>query len=833
MNFTVLPQYKAQILQQYADNMTLYPRKKGEVEDFLREREESYRLCLQFLYGHLPVSDVVSFPVELLAGYVEASLAAWEKIDYVKSIPQDLFFSFVLSHRVNSECLDGSRGVLLEELLPHVQGKTMAQAALAVNYWCYSQATYTPADDRTLGPLAIMRRTLGRCGEESVLAVAALRSVGIPARQCYCPRWSHCDDNHAWVEVWTDGVWHYLGACEPEPALDQGWFKAAASRAMLVHSKCWSHFAETENVACVTPLYDLVNCTSLYAEVRRLTVRVLEQGMPLENVEVAFQIVNYSELVTLYQEKTDAGGYAWFETGLGDLCVYIFHKGRMLLKKVDMRIQTGTLELELTEGFTLEALPERMAMDLAPPAGRSDVAARREDGAHTEKLRACERRRERYRASFPGTEGATVSDLALREAAGNWQEIRAFLADRGYPLERKEEILSTLRPKDFADITCETLLDALDAAESARGRFPEAVFRDYILAPRIADEMLLPERGKIRALFPEGFAAPEEILAWMRQEMQIIDDHGVNNYYPSAYGCLFYRQTPAFSFDMVFVALCRAFCFPARLAPDTREGQWLDTQGEWCGIQTPAHDRTVALTLQNALDRSLNYFEQFSLGRWDGKGFASLQHWGLTLERRHTFRVRPGLYRIVATTRQIDGTASVLLRHLQIEGDRDVALELPEDQTARRLKQEPLELPAGPVQTALAEAAGQGSILIFAEPGSEPTEHLLQELLQCADGFNGEDCQIRIFVTEEKALHNATLQQVNAALRAAQAQVCRDPEAEAALHRSMQVGDLRLPFVVAADERGRGVYATANYNIHMAQTLLLIQKVIKGGTSHD
>ena len=830
MNFTVLPQYKAQILQQYADNMARYPLKKGEVEAFLRDKDETFRLCLQFLYGHLPVNDVLSFPVELLAGYVEASLEAWEQIDYVKSVPQDLFFSYVLHHRVNSEWLDGSRAALLTELLPLVQGKTMEQAALAVNYWCYSQATYTPADDRTLGPLAIMRRTLGRCGEESVLAVAALRSVGIPARQCYCPRWSHCDDNHAWVEVWTDGTWHYLGACEPEPVLDKGWFTAAASRAMLVHSKRWSHFTKTENIAGATPLYDVVNGTSLYAETRRLTVQVLEQGRPLEAAEVAFQIVNYSELFTLHCGKTDAAGFTCFDTGLGDLCVSVFCKGRMLLKKVDMRGQTGVLVLELTEGLAPHALPERLAMDLTPPVGRSDVGARTEDARHAEKLRACEQRRAGYKASFPRPSGATVSDTALREAAGNWEELRAFLADARYDTEAKELLLSTLRPKDFVDITCETLFDALDAAWPARASYPGPVFRDYILAPRIADEMLLPERARIRALFPAGFAGPEEILAWMRRELQIIDDHGVNNYYPSAYGCLFYRQTPAFCFDMVFVALCRAFGLPARLAPDTKEGQWLDAQGAWRGIQTPAQEGTVALTLRNPLDRSLTYFEQFTLGRWDGRDFASLQYWGLTLGRQHTFRVRPGLYRILATTRQIDGTASVILRHVQVTQDCDIVLELPEDQTARRLKREPLALPAGPVQTALAELLGRSAILIFADPGSEPTEHLLQELLQCADGFNGMDCPLRIFVTGETALHDPTLQRVTAALRGVRTQVCKDPGAEAALHRLMQVGDLRLPFVLSVDKAGRGVYAGANYNIHMAQTLLLIQKLIEGGT---
>ncbi len=70
----------------------------------------------------------------------------------------------------------------------------------------------------------------GRCGEESTFLVAALRSVGIPARQVYTPRWAHTDDNHAWVEAWADGKWYFLGACEPEPVLNLGWFNAPASR---------------------------------------------------------------------------------------------------------------------------------------------------------------------------------------------------------------------------------------------------------------------------------------------------------------------------------------------------------------------------------------------------------------------------------------------------------------------------------------------------------------------------------------------------------------------------------------------------------------------------
>ena len=77
---------------------------------------------------------------------------------------------------------------------------------------------------------------------ESTFTVAALRSIGIPARQVYTPRWAHTDDNHAWVEAWADGKWYFLGACEPEPVLNLAWFNEPASRAMLMHTRAFGDY---------------------------------------------------------------------------------------------------------------------------------------------------------------------------------------------------------------------------------------------------------------------------------------------------------------------------------------------------------------------------------------------------------------------------------------------------------------------------------------------------------------------------------------------------------------------------------------------------------------
>lgn len=803
MIFPVTPQDKAAILRQYEQQISRYPVIRAEVDGFLQEKSEIFSLCLKYLYGHMSAQDMLSTPPAVCSSYVQATLQALEQIDYVQAVPADIFFPYVLYPRVNSEYLDGSRGLLLAELLPHVQGKSLEQAALSVNYWCYAHATYTPADDRTLGPVGILNRTLGRCGEESVLAVSALRSVGIPARQCYCPRWSHCDDNHAWVEVWIDGVWHYLGACEPEPVLDRGWFTAAASRAMLVDTKCWAG----------EKLYKIINCTAHYTKTRMFTVQVTDDGLPVAHAQVRFQVVNYSELYTLWETQTDAQGFARFETGPGDLFVYARHGQKVALQKVDLRQQDSAV-LHLQADF-----PAAITEDLVPPADSSGSVPYADDSRHQHLLKQCEGHLAAHRSAFAESEGY------IRLAAGNAPEIQAFLADSPYPQPQKEALLSTLRPKDFVDISREVLEDALEAAIAVFGQHPADIYRDFILAPRIADEMLLPERRQIRGLFPAGFADPQQIHGWMQTNLQILPDEGVSNYYPSALGCLRCRQVPAFAFDMVFVALCRAFRFPARLDAHTKQAQWMDGTGAWHNIH-PATS-PVRLTLEIPAGKKLNYFEHLTLGLWDGRDFATLQYPELTIDGSHTFCLQPGLYRITATTRQIDGTASVAIFHLQLQQDQALHILPPQDQTPQRLKQVPLSLPKGPLQNLLEQDPSKNLLLIFADPGSEPTEHLLREMLDCGREYRMLPCRILVLVGSPEALAHPTVRLVQEAIPEAEFVSLQDPDALAALYRQMQVGDLRLPFVVCADRHGHGVYADANYRIRLAQTLLDIQKLLR------
>ena len=226
----------------------------------------------------------------------------------------------MLHPRVNHEALCDCRPVFYAALAERLRSLPEEAAILEINRWCAEHVAYQPTDERTRSALAVLRAGFGRCGEESMFAVNVLRACGFAARQVYVPRWAHCDDNHAWVEVRCGGAWHFLGACEPEAVLDRGWFNSAAGRAVLVHSRC---FGEPEPGAdLIGREGDVVYCneTARYADVRRLTVRVTdENGMSAAGANVDFCVLNNCEWYPAATVQTDASGMAALTCGLGSL----------------------------------------------------------------------------------------------------------------------------------------------------------------------------------------------------------------------------------------------------------------------------------------------------------------------------------------------------------------------------------------------------------------------------------------------------------------------------------------------------------------------------------
>ena len=313
---------------------------------------------VDWLYKYMPLPDSLQYDREYWKSNVAKTLEVRERMGW--NVPEREFRHFVLPLRVNNETLDDFRTLYADTLCRRVEGMNLREAALEINHWCHEQARYQPSDARTSAPVATIRRGVGRCGEESVLAVAALRAAGIPARQVYTPRWAHTDDNHAWVEVWYDGKWWFMGACEPEADLNMAWFNAPVSRAMILHTKVFGDYDGPEDVISRTPCYTEINVIRGYVPARRSTVTVTLEGKPVEGADVEFKIYNYAEFYTVAKYSTDATGKASLDMGCGDMLVWASKGDRFGFAVVSSESATVELDHFVGERFSCE-------LDICPP----------------------------------------------------------------------------------------------------------------------------------------------------------------------------------------------------------------------------------------------------------------------------------------------------------------------------------------------------------------------------------------------------------------------------------------------------------------------------------
>ncbi len=305
--------------------------KKEEISAALARCTEDEAQALTFIYSAMPLSDLLDYPASLFLAYAKHGVFLWNHGAFAGRVPEKLFANYVLHYRVNNEDIDDTRGFFYDRVkeavdLEEASSRTMYDTAIDVNYWCAREATYRSTDRRTQNPRTMFGTTTGRCGEESTFAVTALRSIGIPARQIYAPLWSHCDDNHAWVELWCDGKWYFLGACEPEEEMNRGWFTGPAFRSVMLHSRWFGKDAPEDRQVGPRGMAKVLNHMEHYARTVELAVKVEdENGNPVPNAKVDFQVLNHgafgSVAVVYTGSEGEDCGVARLLTGFGDLYI--------------------------------------------------------------------------------------------------------------------------------------------------------------------------------------------------------------------------------------------------------------------------------------------------------------------------------------------------------------------------------------------------------------------------------------------------------------------------------------------------------------------------------
>ena len=538
-----------------------------------------------FLYKYMPTSDSVDYSREYWERQVAMSERARKEMPWAQLVPEMEWKHFVVPVRVNNEALDEARSVIYEELAPRIMNMSMEEAALEVNHWCHEKVSYQPSDGRTSPPLTTMANAIGRCGEESTFTVAAMRAVGIPARQVYCPRWSHTDSNHAWVEVWIadddkgNGRWRFMGACEPEAVLDKGWFNWAASRAMLVHTRVFgAEYEGKEEILDRTKCYTEINCLPTYAPTKNLKVLVQDaEGKPIENATVDFRVYNYAEFYPIATQKTDAEGKAAFTTGLGDLVVWVSTGDAFNAVYVPADMENVTItpsqtansvhsqELDLYAPVSSLPEPDRSIVDTVSVNGRRLL---REDS---------------IRVAYQQARFYWGEDEILRKARSNWEVIEEFLEQADDEQAARNYLLTGLSEKDLRDATMEALLDS---------------------ATRIGTEPLRPYMEELQQLLPAGLT-PDAWLQWVDENIKVDDESNPIKVHMSAVAVAKHKVTDSRSLEIFKVAGARALGMKS----------YLDATGKaYVEGSTPEAQNTGGNgTLQVNAPENVRYFTDFSL----------------------------------------------------------------------------------------------------------------------------------------------------------------------------------------------------------------------------
>lgn len=854
-NSLIPPDLRERIAADYQRMCHVLGRTPALPEDLTREE----RACAEFLYAYMPVSDAASYPEEFFVESVRAALHARRQAPWGAGISGELFLNYVLPCRVNNEDLTAYREPFFKELYSRVRSCSLLEAALEINYWCFEKATYQSTDTRTLSPLGVIKNAFGRCGEESTFLTAALRSAGIPARQCYAPRWSHCDDNHAWVEFWDGERWRFTGACEPDFAADRGWFTSSARRAMLVHARAFSGLVSEPGVTNRSPVLCEVNILGHYAPTRVLHVRVRDKNSrPIAGAAVSFQIINFAELYSLCVQKTDARGDARFETGLGDLFVHVSFGGRMLEEKVDMRTQEGPLTLDWSASRT--GPTEYRALDLIPPdppPAADDEPAFGTQKEHEKKVARCAQLRKAYEETFLRGEKAAefargfcqnpfgaaheekIAEL-IAASNGNHGEIAAFLSG-GPDLDLRVLLLQSLSVKDLSDVSAAVLEEHLRYAAPFRAQVEEHIYAKYLLNPRIHHERLTPYRAALDRFFSDEEKAalrarPEDLRTLIDRLIAPADrlDYAAVSAAPA--GLLKLGAGSVLSKRILSAAVLRTLGVPARLCPvDGQPEYW---RGGWHPLNPAARaeSRAGRLTLKNAPDEpELVCGKNFSVARLMNGDYVTLCLAGEAQPGNTvSYDLPAGSYRVTVIHRTAQGGVLAGLYAVSVEEGRETA-------AAVRIRSDSIrtawELPEITLLDERENAfplarfsEGTRRAVAFIKPGTEPTEHLFNEILEQKERFCL--CADRIlFVLEEPgALDNATLRRVRAALpiTAAFSRAGCFAEDTARLARAAESPSCKDPFVLILEKDAGCVYRCAGYNVGTGEMLLRYMELKAG-----
>ena len=476
----------------------------------------------------------------------------------------------------------------------------------------------------------------------------------------------------------------------------------------------------------------------------------------MPDVDVEFKIYNYAEFYTAARRHTNAQGITDFEAGQGNALFYASKNGYYGFNLVSFgnEKQVITLQLNHKVGDEVSAkfhVVPPVGSDYLPPITPEQKALNECRFKQEDSIRMVytntflTRQQANELALQKGYDSTTVAPLLVK-ARGNYDEIAKFLSLAASQHKEKKAValLQSLREKDLHDTPVEILMDHLYYS-------PKDITDAKVLCPRVGMEMLSAYRYYFLKNLPKKFQKvwkqnPNTFVEWVKQNIAMRNDLNSVNIIASPVGVWKSGTATTMARKVFFVTVLRTLGVPAWM-DEVDEHIYYEQAGKQVFVDFDSTTREIKrgdlqmtykpiATVQDPV-----YYTNFSLSRFNGKGFSLLNYpedntstWSALFKNPR--KVEEGDYVCVAGNRAADGSVDATVRFFNVkEGETNqVALEVPELTDPLKVLGN-IDLTAcyhrvgSKQQETLRSSVGNDYYVVgILEPNKEPTNHALKDI---------------------------------------------------------------------------------------------------------
>jgi hypothetical protein len=245
-------------------------------------------------------------------------------------------------------------------------------------------------------------------------------------------------------------------------------------------------------------------------------------------------------------------------------------------------------------------------------------------------------------------------------------------------------------------------------------------------------------------------------------------------------------------------------------------------------IEEKERDARVILTGDE--DFSWNYFQNWSMAKLSETGYQSLKLWDVSLKNgRLELAVEPGEYRLLTTNRLPTGNIFAKRYDFRVEKGECKTIELKMREASLADMLDCHSIPDHDLTDQNGERHSVGEltkdgrhILFWLEVSKEPTEHILNELVEMQERYAKCQDKLIFIVKKPEDLKDFTLSKCRKALpdvRVFYGDFGKNLEMTA---RRMYTAPDKLPLLVVTEGEATGMFAASGYSVGMADMLMRV-----------